>query len=290
MRIDGLGVWFPTGRLAPDALAGFAGRVEGMGYTALWYPESDAWEAMAQGMYLLDRTARIRVGSAIANIYARDAIASRQGLATLAACSGDRYVLGLGVSHPPLVEGLRGHHYGRPIASMRAYLKGIAGDAARAGTPARPVLIAALRPRMLALAAEACTGALPYNVTPEHTAEARRIMGPDAWLVVEQKVCLSGDATAARRAARREMARYMRLDNYRNNWLEVMDFTEAELADGGSDRFLDAMVAWGDADALKARVAAHRAAGADHVAVQPVSVDGPDTVDWAALEAMAPAR
>jgi probable F420-dependent oxidoreductase len=135
------------------------------------------------------------------------------------------------------------------------------------------VVIAALGPLMLKLAAERTAGTVPYNVTPEHTREARAALGPDKLLVVEQKVCLETDAVAARCLARRELHRYMTLTNYRNNWLRI-GFTETDLADGGSDRFIDAMVLWGDAAAISRGVRAHLKAGANQVCIQPVHAEG----------------
>jgi probable F420-dependent oxidoreductase len=175
------------------------------------------------------------------------------------------------VSHVPLVEGVRGHRYEKPVAAMRAYLDRLYAD--EAGAQSWPVAIAALGPRMLALAAERTRGAIPYNVTPEHTRRAKAVLGPGKWLVVEQKVCLETDAATARALGRRELARYMTMANYRNNWLRL-GFAEAELADGGSDRFIDAMVPWGDAAALKEKLAAHFAAGATHLCIQPVHAPG----------------
>ncbi len=172
---------------------------------------------------------------------------------------------------------------------MRAYLEGM--DQAAGMTPtldeAPPTVIAALGPKMTALGAENATGIHPYNDTPEHTAWAREIAGPEPWVCVEQKVMMTTDAGQARKVARDNMARYMPLTNYRNNWLR-QGFSEAELDNGGSDRFLDAMVAWGDAATIKARIQAHFDAGANHVCVQPLNPDGSPLPHMAALEALAP--
>ena len=140
---------------------------------------------------------------------------------TLNSLYGDRFILGLGVSHIPLVEGRRGHAYGKPVATMRAYLDSMAAAELAISAPARNVVLAALGPNMLALARDRAAGALPYNVTPEHTAEAKKILGPDAWLCVEQKICLTSDPAAARDVAAANMARYMAMPNYRNNWLQA---------------------------------------------------------------------
>ena len=194
---------------------------------------------------MLENTTRLIIGSSIANIYARDAFTARRGLRTLSSLYDDRFILGLGVSHVPMVEGVRGHVYDKPVPAMRRYLDGVYGD--RSNAAEWPLVIAALGPLMLKLAAERTAGAVPYNVTPEHTRAARAALGPDKLLAVEQKVCLQSEATAARALARRELHRYMALTNYRNNWRRL-GFMEADLADGGSDRFIDAMVLWGRLD------------------------------------------
>lgn len=282
-----LGVWYAADKLSPDEWARFIGIAESLAYDAVWYSESRGFESMSLGSYLLCRSSKIVVGSSIANIYARDAIASRAGMRTLSAISGDRFILGLGVSHPPLVESFRGHAYGKPVATMRTYLERMMEGAEDAAT--WPLVLAALGPRMLELAAELTRGAVPYNVTPEHTARAKAILGPDKWLAVEQKVCLETDAATARQLARNELHRYMGLDNYRNCW-RSLGFTADDLAGGGSDRFVDAMVVWGNAGTIKARLDEHFDAGATHVCIQPVHPPGDLSAAQRALEALAPGR
>jgi probable F420-dependent oxidoreductase len=220
---------------------------------------------------MLANSTRLIIGSSIANIYARDAFTARRGLSTLSSLYDDRFILGLGVSHAPMVERVRGHVYDKPVPTMRRYLDGLYEDPSNAAE--WPVVIAALGPLMLKLAAERTAGAVPYNVTPEHTRKARAALGPDKLLVVEQKVCLETDPVAARALARRELHRYMTLTNYRNNWLRI-GFTEADLADGGSDRFLDAMVLRGDAATIARGLGAHLEAGANQVCIQPVHAEG----------------
>ncbi|MEM7405271.1 MAG: TIGR03620 family F420-dependent LLM class oxidoreductase [Pseudomonadota bacterium] len=271
MNLGQLGVWYAADKLSPEQWIDFIGHIEQQGYGALWHSEAMGYEAMSFGAFLLSHTTSLTIGTAIANIYARDAVAARNGLNTLSRISGGRYVLGLGVSHIPMVERFRGHHYGKPVATMRQYLEAI-----REGQddPADlQVMIAALGPRMLDLSAELSRGAIPYNVTPEHTAMARERVGPKAILVVEQKVCMETDDSVAHEWAKRELSRYMPLPNYRNNWLRL-GFSENELADGGNRRFLNAMVAWGDRKAIEARINAHRQAGATHVCIQPVTAEG----------------
>ena len=284
MELGRVGIWYPTDRLDAAGLRALLRTVEGHGYGTLWYPESRGFESIALAGFLLANSERLTIGSSIANIYARDAFTARRALATLNALRGGRFALGLGVSHIPLVEGLRGHRYDKPVPAMRAYLEGIrkGGDAALEG----PVLLAALGPKMLALAAAQADGAVPYNVTPEHTRQAATVLGPGKVLAVEQKVCVETDRARARALGRRELARYMALPNYVNNWLRL-GFTEAELADGGSDRFIDAMVLSGDAEAVKRGLRAHFEAGATHVCLQPVTEDGDTRHRDAMLEAMA---
>ena len=298
MHYGRFGFWYPTDRLDGAGLGELVRGAEALGCSHLWYPESTGYESLSLAGHLLAGSSRIAVGSSIANIYARDPVTARNGRRTLADFSGERFVLGLGVSHPPLVETLRGHRYAGPVATMRRYLEGIAADGPPLDDPDRPVVIAALGPRMLELAAELCRGAIPYNVTPEHTERARAILGPGRWLAVEQKICLLEDAEAARAAARRELARYMTLDNYRNNWLRT-GFTAGDMEGGGSDRLMDAMVAWGSAAAVAERLRAHFDAGADQVCIQPIAA-APDAAnrneggvgaaagppDWQALEAV----
>ena len=282
MELGRLGVWYSTDRLKADQIPPFLAVVEELGYDALWYPEARGFESLSIGGYMLGHSKRLKLGSSIANIYARDAFTAQRGLVSLRDLYGDRFILGLGVSHVPMVEGVRGHQYAKPIPAMRAYLDGVADGQ----TSELPVAIAALGPKMLALAGERSRGALPYNVTPEHTARAKAILGPGKWLAVEQKVCLETDPARARAIGRAELQRYMSLENYRNNWLRI-GFSEADLADGGNDRFIDAMVAWGDAAAIKGKLRAHFEAGATHVCLQPLHEAGDFAARDTTLRALA---
>jgi len=236
-----LGVWAATDSLSAVDCAAFARRVEAWGYGALWIPEAVGREVFSAAAWLLANTGTLVVASGIANIYARDALsaaAARQGLNEQ---SGGRFLLGLGVSHIPLVEGVRQHQYGKPVATMRAYLSAMA-QAPYASVPpaaAPRTVLAALGPKMLALAAELADGAHPYNVTPEHTREARAVLGAGKLLCVEQAAILESDPAAARATARRFLALYLGLPNYVNNWRR-MGFTDADFAGGGSDRLIDA--------------------------------------------------
>jgi probable F420-dependent oxidoreductase len=206
--------------------------------------------------------------------------------------SDGRFLLGVGVSHRPMVQGMRGHTYGKPVSTMRAYLAGMRDAPYQAPVPREKPLtvVAALGPRMIALSAEAADGAHPYNTTPEHTAKARTILGPGKFLCPEVWVLLETDPAAARRAAREALSRYLQLENYVNSWRRE-GFGDDDLAGGGSERFLDAMVAWGDERAIRARVEEHWQAGADHVCIQPINAQGSrQFVDERILELLAPTR
>ncbi|MGH7065172.1 MAG: TIGR03620 family F420-dependent LLM class oxidoreductase [Stellaceae bacterium] len=289
MEIGKLGVWVPMDVMSAAAGAAFAKRVEAWGYGALWLPESRGRNALVHSSWLLANTQKLVIATGIANIYARDPMATAQGQLALAEQSGGRFLLGIGVSHRPSVEGQRGHTYGKPVATMRRYLEGMRAATYQAPEPAEQPLtiLAALGPRMMALSAELADGAHPYNTTPEHSAEARRMLGPGKLLCPEVWVLLETDPATARAAARQALSRYLQLENYVNGWRR-QGFAEADLAGGGSDRFLDAIVAWGDEKAIRARIEQHWAAGADHVCIQPVAPGGGREADERVLALLAP--
>jgi probable F420-dependent oxidoreductase len=287
--IGRLGVWtWLDSFAAPDA-AEFARRIEAWGYSALWVPEAIGRDPFPFLGYLAAQTRTLRLATGIANIYARDAMTMRAARNTLAELSGGRFVLGLGVSHEHLVSRVRGHAYGRPLAAMRAYLDAMEQALYQGPQPQQdaPIVLAALRPKMLALAGRRTRGAHPYFVPPEHTARARAILGNGPWLCPEQMVLLETDASKAREVARRQLAIYTTLPNYQNN-LRELGFTDADFANSGSNRLVDAIVAWGDEQAIAARIRAHHDAGADHVCIQPFRPDGGPGPDLRVLEALAP--
>lgn len=286
---SGLGIWCSTNVLNAGELAALAVAVEKRGYDTLWYPESLSYESFAMAGYLLSQTSQLQLASGIANIYARDAITSAQGHDSLNRLYDGRFVLGLGVSHVPLVEGARGHDYKKPVTTMRKYLAAMANAKIdpTIKMDERAIVLAALGPKMLELSGTNSKGAHPYCVTPEHTAEAREIMGPDAWLCVEQKIILSDDASAVRAVQRQQMARYMALTNYCNNWRRL-GFSEDEFTGEGSERFLDAMVVWGGEKQIRDCIEAHQRAGADQVILQAFAPDGSKGADLKALDAFAP--
>ena len=275
-RIGRVGVWsFELERRTARDAQRFAAEIEALGYPTLWIPESlGSKEIFSHAALLLGGSDRLVIASGIANIWARDPVAMANGARTLTEAYPDRFLLGIGVSHAPVVNA-RGGSYRRPLEQMRSYLDAM--DAAPFTGPNRkdpppPRVIAALGPQMLKLAAERSLGAHPYFVPVEHTALARQTMGPDALLAVEQAAVLETDSTKARETARRHMKRYLELDNYANN-LRRLGWTDDDIGNGASDRLVDAIVAWGDPAALAARVAAHHAAGADHVCLQMLGDD-----------------
>ncbi|MFF3665706.1 LLM class F420-dependent oxidoreductase [Microtetraspora malaysiensis] len=275
-RIGRVGVWHAAiGRLSGEATRKAVAEIEEFGYGTLWFGEgSTTKEALSNAAILLCSSRRITVATGIANIWARDATAMASGAATLAEAFPGRFVLGIGVSHAPLVQS-RGHDYRRPVAAMAGYLDAMdqARYDAKAPTHPAPLLLAALRPKMLGLARDRADGAHPYFVPVEHTARAREVLGDEPVLAPEQAVVLERDPGAARAYAREHMAPYLALPNYANN-LRTFGFDDDDLADGGSDRLVDAIVAWGDEDAIRDRVQAHLDAGADHVAIQPLAPGG----------------
>ena len=290
MNLGKLGVFYFLDGMPAAAAAEFAGRLETLGYGTLWLPEAVGREAFASASWLLGATSTMNVATGIANVYARDAMAMAAGQKTLDEQSGNRFVLGIGVSHKPMVEGLRGHDSSKPLTFMRGYLEAMEASLYVAIPPSKPgtTVIGALHPKMLKLSAEKTAGAHPYLMPPEHTAFARDILGPGPLLCPEQKVLLETDATKARNAARPALAMYLELPNYQRA-LKRFGLEDDDFKDGGSDRLVDTVVAWGDEQTIAARIKAHMDAGADHVCIQPIHPETFGEVDWRLLEALAPA-
>ena len=242
--------------------------LESLGYARIWIPESAGKEAFSHVGSVLAATRRIRVATGIANIWARDPMAMMNAARTLQEAFDGRFLLGVGIGHATSV-GLRGHEYASPLATMRAYLEAMAAAPFRwpGDVPGVQIVLGALGRGMLTLSRTHADGSHPYLVTVEHTREAREILGTGRLLAPEQAVVLTRDADAARRIAREHMANYLLLANYRQSLLR-QGWSEDDLADGGSDRLVDALVAWGDVDALRARIDEHFEAGADEVVVQ----------------------
>lgn len=252
-----------------------AAEIEELGWPSLWIAETVGREAFTASTLLLGATRTLVVATGIASIYGRDPVTAAAAQKTITEAFPDRFVLGLGVSHAVMVEGVRAQSYAKPYTAMRAYLEAMDAAPYRAvepGTPLRRV-IAALGPRMLRLAAERTDGAHPYLTTPEHTAQAREILGVGPILAPELMVVLDSDPARARDTARVQLERYLTLPNYRNNLLRL-GYAEDDLAGGGSDRLVDALIAWGDEGAIAKRVQEHHDAGADHVCMQPLVAEG----------------
>ncbi|HWA65523.1 MAG TPA: LLM class F420-dependent oxidoreductase [Mycobacteriales bacterium] len=270
-RLGRVGIW--TGQLdfsSAEVVRDVAREVEALGYRALWTGEAVGREVLSAAQLLLSATSSLVVATGIANIWARDALATAAGQLALGEAYPQRFVLGIGVSHKPLLD-VRGEDYRTPLTFMRDYLDGMdsAYGVYRAVLPAErpPRLLAALGPKMLALAAERADGVHSYFVPPEHTALAREVLGPERLLVPEQVCVVSEDPSVAREIARRHTSSYLRLSNYTAN-LQRFGFEESDFADGGNDRLVDTICVWGSPDAIAARVKAHLDAGADHVALQ----------------------
>jgi probable F420-dependent oxidoreductase len=287
-RLSTTGVWYFTDGMSSGQAAEVAGRIESLGYSTLWLPDTVGRDPFAHIAWLASQTTTLQYATGIANIFHRHPGPMKQAANTLAEQTGGRFVLGLGVSHGPMVAGLRGLDYSKPLTKMRDYLAAMETQPYRGIAPEDEplVLLAALGPKMLELSASAADGAHPYWTTPEHTAMAREAIGPDALLCVEQKVLFTTDAEAARAAGNQQIDRYAALPNYRNNWIRL-GFTEEEI-EQRAHRFVDAVVVWGDEDRVRAGVQAHYDAGADHVCVQPVNPDMSADIDWNVLELLAP--
>ncbi len=289
MNLSKLGVWYFLDGMPASQAAEAAQRIESLGYSALWIPEVVGRHPFVHASWLLANTKNLVIATGIANIYHREPGVTVQAQKTLAEQSGNRFLLGLGVSHKPVVEGLRKLEYGKPVTTMKKYLENmaIAPYVAVPPTEAPKTVIAALGPRMLELARDKCQGAHPYFTSPAHTKMASQILGPDAMLCVEQKVVLETDANVARTAARTNAQTYMALPNYRNNWLR-MGLNESDIDNGGSDKFIDTTFAWGSVEKIRERIAEHFEAGASHVCIQPVKpVGATGELDWNALEKLA---
>ncbi len=278
-----VGIWTGTHETLPAGQSGeIASELEALGYAAMWIPEAWGREAFTSSSLLLSATSRITVATGIANIWGRDAVNAANAAKTLNAAFGDRFVLGLGVSHQPLVERLRGHNYQSPLEAMREFLTAM--DAAPMFAPegqhdyAR--VIAALGPKMLELGATLANGVHTYLVTPEHTAVARDIVG-EQFIGVEQAVVLGQDREEFLRRAHAYLEIYTGLDNYRNSWRRY-GFGDEDFVRGGSERLCDAMVIHGNESAVLASIAEHRDAGASHVCLQVLGADlaAPPLDEW----------
>ncbi|MBG0569184.1 LLM class F420-dependent oxidoreductase [Actinoplanes aureus] len=276
MKLTGLGIWtaqfdFQPAQIVCDTVQ----ELEDLGYHSLWVGENVGREPISQAGILLAATRRMIVATAVANIWARDPLSTYAAQQTLSEAHPDRFILGLGVSHRRLVEQNRGLRYEKPIKAMHDYLRAMDDHARRyRAVPADNVirLVAALGPRMLRLADTLTDGAHTYLVPAEHTALARHQLGPNKLLIPEQAVILETDKTRAYDIARQHVRRYLPLSNYTDN-LRRLGFTANDLAHHGSDRLIDALVAWGDEDRIAERISRHHQAGADHVCINVLAPD-----------------
>jgi probable F420-dependent oxidoreductase len=264
------GIWYGMIDALPTPQAQEAAQlIESLGISALWVAEAVGRDPFVSSAVLLGATTTLKLATGIANIYARDPMSMAASQKTLAEAFPDRFLLGMGVSHGHLVAGVRKHDYAKPYSHMVEYLDRMDKAMFMAKGPERDPgrILAALGPKMLELSATRANGAHPYFSTPDHTKVARDIMGPDALLAPEQMVVFSTDPEQARAIARGGMKIYLGLPNYTNN-LARSGFDESDWSNGGSDRLVDAIVAWGTDEQIKARLDEHHAAGADHVCVQ----------------------
>lgn len=305
MELGERAVWASLDGLEIPELIEAAQRIEGLGYSALWHPMAMRRDLMLTAATLLQHTEKLVVATGILPIFEREPAVMAAGQRSMEELYAARFLLGLGVSHPPIVEGMHGLVYGPPLTSMREYLDrmdrgpdfsallGGPPDPAAAAEPPHqtgpPRVLAALGPKMLALSRDRAQGAHPYFMPPEHTKEARDILGPDRWLCPEVKVVFETDPGRARAAAREAGATNISLENYRKAWRKY-GFEDRDFEDGGSDRLIDATVGWGTQAEIERFVQSHLDAGASQVCLQFVHPAGRAAgLHWEAIEALAPA-
>jgi probable F420-dependent oxidoreductase len=285
-RLTGTGIWSHQLRYGdPGQIAAAAGELEALGYAALWIPDvgGDLFGPLAN---LLGATTTATIATGILNVWMHTPAEAAAQHARLTAEHGPRFLCGIGISHRPLIDHVNAPGtYQKPVEKMAEYLDGL--DAAPTPLAIGDRVIAALGPKMLEVARTRSAGTHPYLVTPELTAKARAGVGPEGLVACEQGVVLETDPARAREVARGHLRTYIGLPNYSNNW-KRQGFTDDDLADGGSDRLVDALVVWGDEAAIAARVQAHRDAGADHVCVQVLTAD-PSAMPLAEWRTLAPA-
>ena len=280
-RLGRIGIWSMELRFGdPGQAVEAAAELDELGFGALWTPGGVGGNVLGDISRLLGATRKAVIATGILNIWKHEPSEIGKWWSEQPADRKQRVLLGLGVSHGPLI----GDAYSKPLATMARFLTQLSGE----GVPAKNLCLAALGPKMLELARDRTAGAHPYLVTPEHSAMARRILGPDALLAPEQGVVLETDPVRARELGRKALTHYRRLPNYLNSWRRL-GFTEDEISNAG-DRLIDEIFAWGGMDKIVARVNAHLAAGADHVCLQVISsAAGPDVgaarVAWRQLAA-----
>ena len=264
------GIWAVGLRFAdPDLISEAARELEELGYGSLWVPDSGG-DLNGTLERLLEATSSLTVASGVLNLWMHEAQEAAGFVGEATARFGDRLLIGIGVSHASRIDQIEPGLYKRPLSVMASYLDQL--DAADPPLPASRRVLAALGPKMLDLARDRSAGVHTYNVTPEHTAAAREAVGQDRLVIPEQAVVLTTDRQLARELGRTHLEGYLGMSNYTQNFLRF-GFDESDLLDGGSDRLVDAIVAWGDVDAIARRVEAHHEAGADHVCIQVLADD-----------------
>ena len=273
MNIDKIGLWTSYRQIGEENAGAAAALAEKLGYGAFWLGGSPRLSTVRP---LLAATERLVIATGIVNIWSYDdpAVLAAEHAALTAEFPG-RLLLGIGIGHPEAVQ-----QYAGPLTKSREFLDGL--DAAPQPVPKDELCIAALGPKMLDLAAERTWGTHPYFVPPAHTRFARERCGADALVAPELAVVVGTDAAAAKATARKYAELYLGLRNYTGNLLRF-DFTEADLAEGGSDRLIDTIVPQGSAAELAGAVREHLDAGADHVCVQTVGVRGVPEREWTEL-------
>ncbi len=284
-----LGVWFAPEAIASPDLVRNTQLMEELGYETFWLAETFGRDPFALAANLGAHTTKIKLATGIANVFHRHPGAMKQAANTLGEQTGGRFILGLGISSPAIVQKIRKLDYSKPVTFLRNYLDEYEAAKYFAVPPpdAVPVVLAALGPKMLQIARERSAGAITYNMTPEHTAIAREALGPDRVLAVEQKVILGGSPAAARTTAASVLKFYVRAPGYRRAW-NSLGYSDADI-DDASPRFVDGVVACGNEAAIRERIDAHIAAGADHVCIQPLHPEaGIGRIDTDALRTFAP--
>jgi probable F420-dependent oxidoreductase len=271
MDIRGTGIWSAGLRYGDPAIAAeAAAELEELGYSALWVPDvgGDVFDVVER---LMAATKTTTIATGILNLWMHSAAETADAHTRLTAAHGDRFLVGIGVSHAPLIDADEPGRYRKPLAAVATFLDGL--DAAPLPLASSARVLAALGPKMLEMARTRTAGAHPYNVTPEHTAMARAALGPSSLLLPEQAVALTTDPELAGKLGREHLQHYLALPNYTNN-LRRFGFGDDDFSAGGSRRLIDALVAWGDEDTIESRVRQHRDAGANHVCIQVLSEEG----------------
>ena len=279
-RLRGTGIWATELRFGdPGEIVEAAAELDDLGYTALWIPDvgGDVFGAVER---LLSSTKTTTVATGILNLWMHTPEETARAHARLVGEYGDRFLLGVGVSHAPLIDASEPGRYRKPLSAMALFLDGL--DRAEPPLDRSQRVLAALGPKMVDLARQRAAGVHPYNVTPDHTASTRAALGPDALVLPEQAVALTTDAAIGRGLGRKFLEHYLGLPNYANS-LRRLGFGDDDFSGGGSDRLIDAVVAWGDVGQIEARLRQHRDAGADHVCIQVLSAEGFPRAEWRQL-------